>query len=206
MKEILGFLNKFNIPLDAVGSFIENVKQLHYAEKSRQELEQSQELVKFKKQIEIKEKLLKEVLHVNKKLKLKLLKSVNDCRKISFQKQDVLTYGTANNENFQCQANLASTLNVHELAIHNERERLCSLTRWPERCRTKAINMDNFMKELVELQNINQHLENCNEKYLKNIETLSTKYNNLMVAFKDYQKKVLFMNSLMCEKNLTELV
>lgn len=197
VKHIIKFLNKFCIPLDEIKSFIETFKDLQDAEIHNREAKHLHEVVSYKKQIKIREKMIQDISRKNKQLEKKVSILASEYQLPRQPENDLKV-----NEN--------AKLKIHTQDNLRE-EPPCILPHCGNICKTTSENLAKLKEENVDLRKNYYDQLTINKEKEREIVILSKKYNNLTMAFKDCQNKLLLLSTRvsgrhekMCSKDTNE--
>lgn len=195
VKQIINYLNEFNIPVGDIKCLTDTIKKLYFSEIQEIEEKHFNELLHYKKELETKEKLVQNITKSNKKLEMSILKLANEYHSLQLHTES-LEQKKATNDISNNKENLARQNNCNtQITIETQKELNCVLPHCEEICKLNCDTIQKVKGENLELKKENYDLKSVNREQQKEIILLSKRYNNLMNAFRDCQNKILLLTT-----------
>lgn len=169
-KQITTFLEKYNVPNNKIKSLIENINEIILSKR-----------LKYKMEIEIKEKIIDSMSKKKRKLENSLFKLAKN-----YTSQEIVP--TNGKENVITENNLNKHLEL-------QKEYDCVRPHCGTICKSNLDAIEELKKENYILRTAMFELKNTNVAQHKELITLSMKCNDLVNAFKDCQNTLLLLTS-----------
>lgn len=173
--------------MDDMKYLIDSIKKIHFSEVQNVEIKHFEELLRYKKEIEVKDKIIEDMSKSNRKLENNLIKLARDYSSLKHQKQ--------NKENLKDLENVQAKNNLNEQNNELKKDYNCSLPHCGTICESNSNALEELKTENRFLNKKNFDLKTTNETQQKEMEALSLRYYDLRNAFMDCQNRLLLLTS-----------